>query len=162
MEFRNESIEIKIKENIKDMNIITVIHREYRKENTMFFSKYIEYNQLGYVFNNTFHLLKKYMKCINCYSNYDNDEVCRFCQYKFNENKFCFFLNCRNILPTKVYNNLKIKYNLNTINEYYYDQRKRIHETVKNEIRAMALHPERIKKILELTNDSWSNINKYI
>ena len=162
MEFHYESIQIQIKDIIKDMNIIKVTHREYRKDNTMFFSKYTEYNQLGYVFNNTFHLLKKYMKCINCYSNYDNDEVCSFCQYKFNENKYCFFLNCRNILPSKQYNKLKNKYNLNNINEYYYDQRKTISSFLKGEIIANALHPDRIKKILMLIDTNSQSIDKYI
>ena len=162
MEFRYENIQINIKTQVNDMNIISVIHREYRKENSMFFSKYTEYNQLGYVFNNTFHLLKNYMKCINCYSNYENDEVCRFCQYKYAPNKYCFFLNCKNIMPLKVYKNLQKKYNLNTINEYYYDQRHVLHSVVKNEIRELALHPERIRKILLLTGDTWLNVDKYI
>jgi hypothetical protein len=37
-----------------------------------------------------------------------------------------------------------------------------MHIGMKEEIIARALHPNRIEKILALTNDSWMNINKYI
>jgi hypothetical protein len=156
------SIEITIKEKINDMNLINLIHREYRKDDMMFFSRITEYNQLGFIFNNSFHLLKKYMKCINCYSNYENDYQCPYCNYEFSENKNSFFLNCRNIMPTRTYNNLRIKYNLNTINEYYYDQRRIINRFLKEEIIASALHPDRIEKIIYLSGDTCFNIDKYI
>jgi hypothetical protein len=161
-EFRYESINIQIKQKINDMNLITIIHREHRKDSTMFFSKIDIYNQIGYIFNNSFHLLKQYMKCINCYSNYDNDIECKYCAYKYSESKPCFFLNCRNILPFKIYKKLQKKHNLNTLYEAYYDQRYVMHIGMKEEIIARALHPNRIEKILALTNDSWMNINKYI
>lgn len=163
MEFRYESIGVIIKEKVSNnMNLIKVVHREHRKDNEMFFSRICEYNQLGFIFNNSFHLLKKYMKCINCYSNYENDDKCNFCKYEYSELNPCFFLNCRNIMPSKTYNNLRKKYNLNTISEYYYDQRNIMNKFMKEEIIANALHPDRIEKILSMTNDKWENIDNYI
>ena len=149
MVFNYESMEIIIKDKVNDMNIITIKHREHRKDNSMFFSRIVEYNQLGFIFNNSFHLLKKYMKCINC-------------QFEFSNNKNCFFLNSRNIMPTRKYNYLKNKYNLNTINEYYYDQRRAMNKFLKMEIYEKALHPDRIEKILDMTCDHWSNLDIYI
>ena len=162
MVFNYESMEIIIKDKVNDMNIITIKHREHRKDNSMFFSRIVEYNQLGFIFNNSFHLLKKYMKCINCYSNYENDDKCIYCQFEFSNNKNCFFLNSRNIMPTRKYNYLKNKYNLNTINEYYYDQRRAMNKFLKMEIYEKALHPDRIEKILDMTCDHWSNLDIYI
>ena len=161
-EFNYESINIEIKQQINDMNIISVTHRTHRKDESMFFSKISIYNQLGYIFNNSFHLLKNYMKCIKCYSNYKNDNQCEYCGYKYSVSKNCFFLNCRNIMPSKVYKKLRIKHNLNTLTEYYYDQRHVMSDFMKEEIYANALHPERIEKILALSGDSWMNISKYI
>ena len=109
-----------------------------------------------------YNTLKKYMKCINCYSNYENDDTCVYCQFKFSKDKNCFFLNSRNIMPTKKYNNLRNKYNLNTINEYYYDQRRAMSKFLKMEIYEKALHPDRIEKILHLTGDHWLNLDTYI
>lgn len=162
MEFHYESIQIQIKDIIKDMNIIKVTHREYRKDNTIFFSRMSEYNQLGFVFNNSFHLLKKYMKCIICYSNYDNDIKCNSCGHIYSKSKNCFFLNCKTIVPLNIYNELKKQYNLNTLNEYYYDQRHKMHSFLKEEIIASAFHPHKIKRILELTNNDWSNLSNCI
>jgi hypothetical protein len=161
-EFDYQSIEIVVKDKINHMNIIQLTNREYRRSNDMFFSRLSTYNQLGYIFNNSFHLLKKYMKCINCYSNYENDSECKYCGYEYSESKMCFFLNCRNIMPSNTYKNLKKKYNLNTISEYYYDQRHKISRFLKEEIYAKALHPDRIEKILELSGDSWINLDDYI
>jgi hypothetical protein len=162
MVFHYESIEVIIKEKVSDMNIIELKHREYRKDESTFFSRISEYNQLGYIFNSSFHLLKKYMKCINCYSNYENDDKCNYCNYEYSEEKNCFFLNCINIMPFKIYNNLKKKYKLNTINEHYYDQRHVMNSFIKDEIYAAALHPDRIEKILRITGDHWTNISNYI
>jgi hypothetical protein len=157
-----ETLEVEIKDKINDMNLITITHREYRKDKTMFFSKISIYNQLGYIFNNSFHLLKQYMRCINCYSNYDNDTECTYCAYKYGNLIPCFFLNCRNILPFKLYNKLKRKHNLNTLYEAYYDQRHKMSISMKQEIVAKALHPERIEKILLLTNCHWLDLDDYI
>jgi len=65
-------------------------------------------------------------------------------------------------MPTKKYNNLRNKYNLNTINEYYYDQRRAMSKFLKMEIYEKALHPDRIEKILHLTGDHWLNLDTYI
>jgi plasmid maintenance system antidote protein VapI len=65
-------------------------------------------------------------------------------------------------MPSNTYKNLKKKYNLNTISEYYYDQRHKISRFLKEEIYAKALHPDRIEKILELSGDSWINLDDYI
>ena len=161
-EFTYEFIGIDIKEKINDMNLITITHREHRKDNSMFFSKINIYNQIGYIFNNSFHLLKQYMRCINCYSNYTNDIQCEFCKYEYSEGKNCFFLNCRNILPLKIYKSLQKKYNLNNLYEAYYDQRRVMTNFMKEEILANALHPERIEKILRLANCNWVDLHKYI
>ena len=161
--FKYESMEIVIKDRVtNNMNLIKVVHREHKKDKKMFFSRISEYNQIGFIFNNSFHLLKQYMKCINCYSNYENNEKCNFCNYEYSDSKPCFFLNCRNIMPTKAYNNLRRRYNLNTISEQYYDQRHAMSRFLKMEIYEKALHPDRIEKILAISNDSWLNIDKYI
>lgn len=161
-DFNYEKMEVKIKVKINDMYLIEIKHREFRRSSSMFFSKISEYNQLGFVFNNSFHLLKKYMKCINCYSNYENNEKCTYCNYEFSECKNCFFLNSRSIMPTNTYKNLRKKYNLNTLNERYYDQRHKMSTHTKEELIAKALHPDRIEKIIALSKDSWINIGKYI
>ena len=160
--FEYENIDIKIQKRIKDMFIINIVLREYRKENSMFFSKLTSYNQMGYIFNNSFHLLKEYMKCINCYSNYENNEKCTYCNYTYSNDKNCFFLNCRHIIGPSKYSKLKIKYNLNTNTSYYYDQRHKMNTIMKQEIYAISLHPDRIEKILNLSNDSWINLDDYI
>lgn len=160
--FEYDKTEILIQEKIKDMYIINIIIKECKKDDTIFYSKNIMYKQMGYIFNNTFHLLKNYMKCINCYANYDNDIQCKFCNYKYEENNNCFFLNIRNLVPSNEYKILKKKYNLDYVYNCYYDQRYFMNNFMKEEIIANALHPYRIQKILHLANDNWYNLDKYI
>ena len=160
--FEYDKREILIKEKINDMYIINIIVREFRKDDTMFFSKNSMYKQMGYIFNNSFHLLKNYMKCINCYSNYENDDKCKYCNYKYDIDKNCFFLNIRNIVPSSEYVILKNVYDLDYVYEYYNDQRYNINNFMKEELFSKALHPDRIEKIFKLTNDHWGNLDKYI
>lgn len=160
--FEYDKKEILIQEKINDMYIINIITREFRKENTMFFSKISMYKQMGYIFNNSFHILKNYMKCINCYSNYENDDKCNYCDFKYSNNKNCFFLNIRHVIPSKEYIIIKNLFNLDYIYNYYNDQRFNMDIFMKQEIISNALHPDRIEKILKLTNDEWYNLEKYI
>jgi len=162
MVFHYELIELLIYDSVNEMNLVRLKHMEHRKDNSMFFSKITEYNQLGFIFNNSFHLLKEYMKCINCYSNYKNNDICESCGYEYSEYKKSFFLNCKNIFPSNVYNNFKKKYNLDHMHEYYYDQRHMMSKFLKMEIYEKALHPDRIEKIIKLSGDSWFNLDKYI
>ena len=160
--FEYDNTKILIDKKISDMFLVNIVITEHRKDKSMFYSKNSMYKQMGYIFNNSFHLLKNYMKCINCYANYENDIKCNYCNYKYSENKNCFFLNCRNILPSYDYNILKSLYDLDYVYNYYYDQRHKMSTIMKQEIYAISLHPDRIEKILLLTNDSWINLDDYI
>lgn len=160
--FEYENTKILIDKKILDMYLINITICEYRKDNDMFYSSNKMYKQMGYIFNNSFHLLKNYMKCINCYANYENDNKCKYCNYEYSENKNCFFLNIRHIVPTKNYVILKKLYDLDYVYKYYYDQRFSMNRFLKEEIITNALHPDRIEKILTLTNDSWKNVHNYI
>jgi len=53
------------------------------------------------------------------------------------------------------------KYNLDNIYEVYRDQRYTIPSMLKQEIIAAALHPDKIERILDLTNDL-ENLENYI
>ena len=85
--FEYDSTKILIDKKILDMFLVNIVIREHKKDNSMFYSKNSMYRQMGYIFNNSFHLLKNYMKCINCYANYENDIKCNYCNYKYSENK---------------------------------------------------------------------------
>lgn len=160
--FEYEKTEILIDRKILDLYLINIIIQEYRKDETIFYSSNKMYTQMGYIFNNSFHLLKNYMKCINCYANYENDIKCKYCNYEYSENKHCFFLNIREILPSNIYSILKELYTLEYVYNYYYDQRHSMNRFLKEELAVNALHPDRIEKILKLTNDTWINLDKYV
>lgn len=160
--FEYVKTEIVIEKQLLDMFLVNIVICEHRKDENMFYSSNKMYKQMGYIFNNSFHLLKNYMKCINCHSNYENDKQCSYCKYKYTDYKNCFFLNSKNVLPRNEYNILKNLYNLDYIYNYYYDQRNSMSRFLKLEIIEKAFHPDRIEKILSLTNDNWFNLENYI
>jgi hypothetical protein len=86
---------------------------------------------------------------------------CDACEKDYSENDF-YFINMNNLFSLKEYFFLKKRFNLGFISEVYRDQRISMNNCMKEEIVQKALHPDRICKILELTNDHWSNIDNYI
>ena len=116
---------------------------------------------MGYLLNKNPHAMKDYLVSTCCFNKIDNYYRCNVCNKDYPENN-PFFLNCNIFLSYKNYNRLAKRYGLGIYDEIYRDQRRSLSNPEKLEIYAAALHPDRIMKILELSNDIPWNIDKYI
>ena len=152
--------------NIDDLTLLEVQENEFRrdnfqKENILYYSRIVKYRMLGYLLANEEHILNKYFLCTSCFQRISNYEICSTCDTRFDDKEKPFFLNCSYFTQYSLYNTYKNKYDLGILEEHVRDQRTSICNPLKQEIIMNALHPNRIQKILDLTNDL-ENIDKYI
>jgi hypothetical protein len=90
-----------------------------------------------------------------------NTSVCDSCNKEYTEDDY-YFINLNNLFSSNEYNLLKDKFNLGFVSEVYRDQKHSLCKPLKLEIFEKALHPDRIQKILDLTNCHWYDLDDYI
>jgi hypothetical protein len=71
-------------------------------------------------------------------------------------------VNVNQITGSVHYNRLRTKFNLGFQGEIYRDQKQTLCIPIKLEIYEKALHPDKISRILSLTNCSCGDLDKYI
>ena len=99
--------------------------------------------------------------CTHCFKKMTNLHECDYCNKRYDEND-AYFINVNQLFSSVEYNRLKEKFDLGFKSEKYRDQRMSISNPMKQEIVEKALHPDRIDKILVLTNNDWRNLENYI
>ena len=161
-EFKYSNTTYKIIEYTNEGGVLIELEkREYRKCEFFYYSSLIKYRLLGILFNNNFHMLKKYMNCTNCFEKIDSYNKCIHCNIEFNSLNTPFFLNSIYYTNLTTHNEYKKLYKLNHIEEIYRDQRTNLSNPFKQEIYEKALHPDKIQRILDITNDL-ENLENYI
>lgn len=160
-EFKTKAITFKILKEVNNMSLIEVTHYEYRKSDSIYFSRILKSNLLGYLLDTNPFNIPNYLVTTCCFNKMEHENICPHCNSTYPE-KNKFFLNCNIFLSYTYYTKLTKKYNLGITEEFYRDQRLSLSKLEKDEILSVALSPFRIKKILEVANDSWTNIDKYI
>jgi hypothetical protein len=159
--------------NIKNnFYLFEIKENEFRKSDMLYYSRIITYRVMGILQQNMslYSLFFSY-DCINCFSRMTNLNECDNCKKKYNDtnntnndtnNDTIYFINVNQLFGSLEYNRLKEKFNLGFTYEIYRDQRNNMCIPMKQEIIEKALHPDRIEKILKLTNDHWMNLENYI
>ena len=153
--------------NIKNnFYLFEIKENEFRKSDMLYYSRIITYRVMGILQQNMslYSLFFSY-DCINCFSKMINLNQCDDCKKKYNNennNEDFYFINVNQLFGSLEYNRLKEKFNLGFTYEIYRDQRINMCIPMKQEIVEKALHPDRIEKILKLTNDHWMNLENYI
>jgi len=160
-EFHHKSISYQILDNKSSYNLIEVQENEYRKNISIYFSRILKYKKMGYLLNKNPHAMMDYLVSTCCFNRIDNYHRCNVCDKDYPDN-YPFFLNCNIFLSYNNFNKLAKRYDLGIYDEIYRDQKRSLSNPVKDEIIALALHPDRIMKILKIANDSHYNISKYI
>jgi hypothetical protein len=146
---------------IDDLSLIEVQENEFRRDDNIYYSRIVRYRLLGYLLPNKEHILNKYFLCTSCFQKVDNYKICAVCETNFEEKEKPFFLNCNYFTQFNLYNTYKNRYDLGIIEEFIRDQRSSICNPLKDEILMNALHPKRIQRILDLTDDL-ENLDNYI
>ena len=160
-EFECKEISYKKIQEINEGTIIEIEKKEYRRCDTIYYSSVLKYRLFGIFFRNDFHILKQFMSCTNCFEKIDSYTNCINCNIVFDTVDLPFFLNSIYFTDRLKYNEYKILYNLNNLEESYRDQRHCLNNPFKQEIYEKALHPDKIKRILDLTDDL-ENLDDYI
>ena len=161
-EFHIKSIKYKNLGKYDNLDLIEVQENEYRKDDFLFYSQIIKYRLLGYLLPNNEHSLRNYFSCTGCFYKIDNYEKCNICELDFSKSKTPFFLNCNYFTQYKLYEKYRKKYELGIFEEFLRDQRTKICNPIKFQIIEKALHPNKIMRILELTNGDLENLENYI
>ena len=135
---------------------------EYRKSDMLYYSRIITYRVMGILQKNMslYSLFFPY-DCSQCFNRMTNLQVCDNCNKHYDEDD-AYFINVNQLFSSNEYNRLKEKFDLGFKSEIYRDQRTSMSIPMKQEIVEKALHPDRIEKILLLTNDDWMNLEDYI
>jgi len=145
-----------------DFHLFEIKEKEFRKSDMLYYSRILTYRIMG-ILKKDISLYSQFFPydCSNCFSRMTDKTICNECNKKYTENDY-YFININNLFNSIQYSKLKNKFNLGYVSEVYRDQRTSISTFMKEEIVKKALHPDRISKILELSNDSWINIDNYI
>ena len=147
--------------------LFQIKEREYRRADSLFYSRIYSTRIMGILSKNLlpFSLVFK-LNCAKCFYNIDSNEktclYCLTCNTKFQDVEYPYFINIREFLPQFLYEEIKDYYNLGEEEEFMRDQRTKICNPIKYEIIEKALHPDKIKHILQLTNNDFFNIYNYI
>lgn len=160
-DFHHKTVSYTILNSVNSYKLIEIQENEYRKSTPIYYSRVLKYKKLGYLLEKNPHAMIDYLVSTCCFNRIDNYDKCSTCNKKFSE-QYPFFLNCNIFLSYKNFSKLAKRYNLGVHEEIYRDQKSSLSNPEKEEIIAMALSPERIKRILEVAKDSYLNINKYI
>jgi hypothetical protein len=146
----------------KQFYLFEIREKEFRKSDMLYYSRILTYRIMGILEKNIslYSLFFPY-DCSNCFSRMSCTSVCDSCNKKYTEDDF-YFININNLFGSNEFNLLKKRFNLGFVSEVYRDQRTSINNFMKEEIVQKALHPDRISKILEMSNDHWHNLDNYI
>jgi len=142
-------------------NLIEIQENEFRKDDHLYYSQIIKYRLLGYLLPNEEHILSKYFLCTSCFEKIENMEKCIICKKDFTKDDLPFFLNCNYFTQYKTYETYRKRYNLGVFEKFLRDQRTSMCNPMKEEIVMKAMHPDKIQRILDLTNDL-ENLDNYI
>uniref|UniRef100_A0A6C0IJ76 Uncharacterized protein n=1 Tax=viral metagenome TaxID=1070528 RepID=A0A6C0IJ76_9ZZZZ len=155
---------IKQKENDKRIPfyLFDIKENEFRKDDNLYYSRIINYRVIGllnkydFIYKNIFTL-----NCSQCFQRLESYDICKTCEANLKYIEYPYFVNINQITGSLHYNRLRTKFNLGFQGEIYRDQRHSLCNPIKLEILEKALHPDKIAKILELTNDL-ENLENYI
>jgi len=148
-------------------NLIEIQENEFRRDNmneplfTLYYSQITKYRLLGYLLPNKEHSLSDYFLCTSCFQKINNMDICNNCYTDFTKHDFPFFLNCSYFTQYTLYDKYKQKYDLGIFEKFSRDQRISMCNPMKKEIVKVAMHPNKIQRILDLTNDL-ENLENYI
>ena len=157
-DFKVFSLSFSLKHKIRDYQLIEIEEREYRRSYPIYYSRVYRYKLLGYLFEKNPFTKSDYLLSTCCFSTMDTRFNCTKCEKKSDS----VFLNCRIFLSYSTYKKLAKKHMLDETEEFMRDQRTMLSNPEKQEIISMALHPDRIFKILKISKDSWTNLENYI
>ena len=144
--------------------LFEIKEHEYRKADFLYYSRIHSQRIMGLLQKEFFPLSILFkVDCSKCFQNIESEQrECLTCKSKFEEIEYPFFVNINQFIPYSIYKDIKDSYNLGEQEEFMRDQRTRICDPIKLEIIEKALHPDKIERILELTNDHFQNLDKYI
>ena len=142
--------------------LFEIREKEFRKSEILYYSRILTYRIMGILEKkiSLYSLFFPY-ECSNCFSRMTNTSVCDSCNKEYTENDY-YFINLNNLFSSNEYNLLKDKFNLGFVSEVYRDQKHSLCKPLKLEIFEKALHPDRIQKILDLTNCHWYDLDDYV
>lgn len=143
---------------IRTYDLIEVEVHEYRRNYPLYYSRIFRYKLLGYFFDKNPFNSSDCLNSVCCFSTMNKQFECIQC----NKLSDKVFLNCRIFLSYASFKKIEKKYNLGETEEFMRDQRVSLCNPIKEGIIELAMHPDRIMKILDLTNDHWANLYKYI
>ena len=144
-----------------NLDLIEIQENEFRRESSIYYSRIIRYRLLGYLLPNEEHGLSNYFLCTSCFQRIESAEECSVCEINFSEKKTPFFLNYSYFTDDTTYKEYKKIYKLGIIEEYIRDQRTNLSNPLKEEIIMESMHPRRIQRVLDLTDDL-ENLEDYI
>jgi len=147
-----------------NLDLIEIQENEFRRESSIYYSRIIRYRLLGYLLPNEEHSLSNYFLCTSCFQRIESAENinrCSLCEINFSEKETPFFLNYSYFTDNTIYKKYKKKYELGVIEEFIRDQRTSLCNPLKEAIIIESMHPRRIQRVLDLTNDL-ENLEDYI
>lgn len=157
-EFEIFSVSYKILKKVNDLQLIEVQENSYKRSYPIYYSRIFRYRLLGYLMDETPFTKPDYLNSTCCFDIMNEQFICNKC----NKKSSGIFINCRIFFSHNYYKKLEKKYNIDFTEEFIRDQKRGLSDPEKEEIIANALCPERVMKILRLSNDHWTNISKYI
>ena len=142
--------------------LFEIREKEFRKSDILYYSRILTYRIMGILQKDIslYSLFFPY-ECSSCFSRMTSTSICDSCNKEYTENDY-YFINLNNLFSSNEYNLLKDKFNLGFVSEVYRDQKHSLCKPLKLEIFEKALHPDRIQKILDLTNCNWYDLDDYI
>lgn len=135
---------------------------EYRKDKFLYYSRIINYRVIGLLYKNDTDYSADMISCSQCFKKVETVDKCNSCGTVFSDYEYPYFINVNQIVGSFHYSRLKEKFNLGFHDEFYRDQKHSLCKPLKLEIFEKALHPDRIQKILDLTNCHWYDLDDYI
>ena len=136
---------------------------EYRKDKFLYYSRILNYRVIGLLYkNDTQDYSADMISCSQCFKKVETVDKCDSCGTVFSDYEYPYFINVNQIVGSLHYSRLKEKFNLGFHDEFYRDQKHSLCKPLKLEIFEKALHPDRIQKILDLTNCHWYDLDDYI
>lgn len=159
----HQIFESKNKRNSISFYLFEIQENEFRKSNTIFYSRILKYRCLGLLENNIFPYSLIYsIQCSKCFNKMETYDICNFCKRICEEDKYPYFININQIIASAEYNRIKNKYNLGFHSEIYRDQKLIMCNPMKQEIFAKALHPDKIQRIFDITKCYFTDLDNYI
>ena len=161
LDFYLQCFKHKILGKYDNLYLIEIQENEFRRDTSIYYSHIIRYRFLGYLLPNEDNILSAYFLCTSCFQRIENLEECSMCETIFSEKENPFFLNYSYFTDANTYKEYRKKYNLGIIEEFIRDQRTSLSNPLKEEIIMESMHPRRIQRVLDLTDDL-ENLEDYI